>query len=96
MAEIVNKAHDNVAPRQKLSRSQKNESWGKQNVDNIIKLAGSTSSVSMFSKDKVNYDLYNNIIDPSDFKYVTQPYGAIEDEFPARLNNYNIITPKLK
>ena len=92
---IVDKQHTDIAPRQKLPRSKKTKEWGIQNVDNIIKLAGSTTSVNHFTKDKVNYDLYNNIINRSDFTYVTNPYG-IQDEFPARLNNYNIITPKLK
>lgn len=96
MAEkIVDKRQTDIAPRQKLARSKKTKQWGIQNVDNIIKLAGSTTSVNHFTKDKVNYDLYNNIINRSDFTYVTNPYG-IQDEFPARLNNYNIITPKLK
>lgn len=93
--DIANKLHTDIAPRQKLPRSKKNKEWGIQNVNNIIKLAGSTTSVNYFTKDKVNYDLYNNIINRSDFTYVTNPYG-IQDEFPARLNNYNIITPKLK
>ncbi len=44
---------------------------------------------------QINYNLYNNIIDLDDFKYITNPYG-LEEEFPARFNNYNIITPKLK
>ena len=92
---IQDKPLPNIAPRQKLARSKKNKDWGIQNVDNIIKLAGSTTSVNHFTKDKVNYDLYNNIINRADFTYVTNPYG-IQDEFPARLNNYNIITPKLK
>lgn len=84
----------NVAPKQKLSRSKKGKDWGIQNVENIIRMAGVSNSV-MTSKDRVNYDLYNNIIDKSDFNYVTNPYGLAE-QFPARLNNYNIITSKLK
>lgn len=94
--EAINKLPTDTMPLQKLPRSKKNKEWGIRNVENIIKLAGSTTSLNAFTNDKINYDLYNNIIDPKDFTYVTQPYGAIEDEFPARLNNYNIITPKLK
>lgn len=92
---VIEKPLNNVAPRQKIPRSKKNKSWRIQNVDNIIKLAGASTSINYFTKDKVNYDLYNNIINREDFTYVTNPYG-IEDQFPARLNNYNIITPKLK
>lgn len=81
-------------PKQKLSRTSKDKDWGIENVEYIIRLAGLTN-YSTGSKDKINYDLYNNIIDKDDFSYVTNPYG-LKDEFPARLNNYNIITPKLK
>lgn len=85
-----------TAPRQKLPRSKKNKAWGIANVDNIIRLASSSPSISYFTNDKVNYDLYNNIINADDFKYVTNPYGIKEGDYPAKLNNYNIITPKLK
>lgn len=93
----INKSNttESTAPRQKLSRSQKTKEWGRQNVDHIIKLAGSTSTNSYLSKDKINYDLYNNIIDRSEFTYVTDAFG-LGEEAPARLNNFNIITPKLK
>jgi hypothetical protein len=86
---------ESIAPRQKLSRKQKTKAWGQQNVDNIIKLAGSTSASKYLSTDKVNYDLYNNIINKEDFKYVTDGLGLNEEQ-PAKLENYNIITPKLK
>ena len=83
-------------PRQKLPRSLKNKDWGISNIDFIIGLS-STSGGSTSDKQRmqINYNLYNNIIDHDDFKYVTNPYG-LNEEFPARFNNYNIITPKLK
>lgn len=85
---------NNLSPRQKLSRSKKGKDWGIQNVENIIRMAGVTNT-ALYAKDRINYDLYNNIINRKDFSYVTNPYG-FEDEFPARLNNYNIITSKIK
>jgi len=85
---------DNLSPRQKIARSKKNKDWGIQNVENVIRMAGVTNT-ALFAKDRINYDLYNNIIDKKDFAYVTNPYG-FADEFPARLNNYNIITSKIK
>lgn len=90
----IEKPIETVAPKQKLSRNRKGKDWGIQNVDNIIRMAGVSNS-SIHSNDKINYDLYNNIIDKTDFTYVTNPYG-LADQFPARLNNYNIITSKLK
>lgn len=91
----------NNFPRQKLPRSQKDEEWGRQNLDFIISLTSFSSLGARgsgrgnFQRMKVNYDLYNNIFDKEDFKYVTEPYG-VDYEFPAKLENYNIITPKLK
>ena len=86
-----------VFPRQKLPRSLKTKEWGIANIDYIIGLsstsAGSTSSDKR--RMQINYNLYNNIIDHDDFNYVTNPYG-LDEESPARLNNYNIVTPKLK
>lgn len=83
-------------PRQQLSRSKKTEDWGRQNVDFIINLASANSSrYNSYSKKKINYDLYNNIIDEKDFTYVTNPYG-LNEKFPARLQNYSIITSRLK
>jgi hypothetical protein len=90
----LNKPLQNIAPRQKLSRTNKNKDWGIQNVENIIRMGGISNS-SLNSKDRINYDLYNNIINRDEFNYVTDPYKSGED-FPARLENYNIITPKLK
>lgn len=89
-----NKPLQNIAPRQKLSRNSKNKDWGIQNVENIIRMGGFSNS-RVNSKDRINYDLYNNIIDKDEFNYVTDPYKSGE-EFPAKLENYNIITPKLK
>ena len=80
-------------PRQKLPRSEKDKQWGMDCVDWVLQ-ASSNNRYSDYVKIKANYDLYNNIIDMNDFKYVTNPYG-IDDQFPARLNNFNIITPKL-
>lgn len=80
-------------PRQKLPRSKKDKAWGVACVDWILNAQSSNIYDHAINK-KANYDLYNNIISREDFKYVTNPYG-LDDEFPARLHNYNIITPKL-
>jgi hypothetical protein len=85
-------------PRQKLARTKKDKEWGIQNVDFIIGLSNNhtlSAGYNSFQKKQVNYNLYNSIIDPEDFTYVTNPYG-LKEEFPAKMYNYNIITPKLK
>lgn len=79
-------------PKQKLPRSKKTKEWGRQCVDWII--SNSTITFEDLVRMKANYDLYNGIIDPKDFSYVTSPYG-VDNKFPARFHNYDIITPKL-
>lgn len=79
-------------PTQKLPRSKKTKEWGRSCVEWI--LANSTIQYSDLARMKANYDLYNGIISMDDFKYVTNPYG-IDEKFPARFHNYDIITPKL-
>lgn len=90
---IQNKYRVHAYPKQKLSRSDKSEKWGRECVDWVIQ-ASSANKYSNYVKIKANYDLYNSIIDAEDFKYVTNPYG-VDQNFPARLHNYNIITPKI-
>lgn len=80
-------------PKQKLARADKTDKWAKECVNWVIQ-ASSNNRYSDYTKIKANYDLYNNIIDEKDFSYVTNPYG-VEQNFPARLHNYNIITPKI-
>src|SRR5690606_8769507 len=91
MATSVNQ--DTSYPRQKLPRSKKTHKWGRQCVDWVVAAAASSTYSDQLEL-KANYDLYNNIIDPTDFKYVTDPYN-IQQEAPAKLNNFNIITPKI-
>lgn len=93
MAIIQNRYKPHAYPRQKLSRKDKTEKWARECVDWVIQ-ASSNNRYSNYTKIKANYDLYNNIIDEDDFKYVTNPYG-IDQNFPAKLYNYNIITPKI-
>lgn len=93
MATIQDRYKHSTYPKQKLARSQKTEQWARECVDWVIQ-ASSNNKYSNYAKIKANYDLYNNIIDDDDFRYVTNPYG-IDENFPARLHNYNIITPKI-
>lgn len=93
MAVIQNRYKPHAYPKQKLSRKDKTDKWARECVDWVIQ-ASSNNRYSNYTKIKANYDLYNNIIDMDDFKYVTNPYG-VEQNFPARLHNYNIITPKI-
>ncbi len=84
-------------PRQRLSRKQKTKKWGKEVMDDLERLASTDSynGRSTRYKKQVNYDLYNGRFDLNDFEYVVNPYGFKENEFPASLQHYDVISPKL-
>lgn len=52
--------------------------------------------VTEYKRKKVNYDLFNNIINLQDFEYVCKPFGAESGELPANLTNRDIVSGKLK
>jgi hypothetical protein len=45
---------------------------------------------------KVNYDLFNNVVDLSDFAYVCTPFGADVGELPAQMVNRDISSYRIK
>lgn len=84
-------------PIQKLPLSKKTEEWKKASVDAVIAREGGDGFVSADSRKEamsIAYGLYNSVFDQEDFKYVTDPY-KVEDGFPAKLQNFNIIRPKI-
>jgi len=99
-------------PKHRVTRGQKeaeNKLWYKQNLDFLDKRSFSqvgfngygldtfdTNGVSEYKRMKVNYDLFNNIINIRDFEYVTKPFGAQAGELPANFVNRDIISPKIK
>lgn len=92
-----------VKQNQRISNSQKNadnKQWYKQQT-NIIdnqhnSMAHAYGEVSNFKKMKVNYDLFNNILDLKDFEYVCKPFGAEAGELPAKMINRDIVSGKIK
>ncbi len=99
-------------PKHRVTRSQKNadnKQWYKQNIDFLDKRSFSqvgfngygldtfdTNGVSEYKRMKVNYDLFNNIVNIRDFEYVIKPFGAQAGELPANFTNRDIISPKIK
>lgn len=84
-------------PKQKLSISQKNESWKKDTINWYERLSyGSTASnrTTNYNK-KINYDLFNGKFNKSDLEYVCNPLGLKDQEFPATLQHYDITSPSL-
>jgi len=85
-----------VVPFQMLSMKKKGEKWRKQCVDAFVSkfYFGSNNDINRKQQMKIAYDLYNGVFDEKDLKYVTDPY-KVNDSFPASLQNYNIIKPKI-
>ena len=84
-------------PRQRLSRKKKTTKWGKTVIDELEGICTSDTYNGRSSrwKKKINYDLYNGVLDKSDFEYVINPYGFDQGDFPASLQHYDIISPKI-
>jgi len=84
-------------PIQKLPMSKKNKEWREQSLDAVIAREGHTGVVggqTRTDRMQIAYDLYNSVFDEKDLKYVTDPF-KVEDGFPASLQNFNIIKPKI-
>lgn len=88
---------------ERLTRKQKEEhdfAWYKEKINHYT---GHTSfnnagygGISEYKRMKVNYDLFNNIIDLSDFEYVCTPFGAEQGELPANMTNKDISSYRIK
>jgi len=82
-------------PVQKLPRAKKTEEWGKSSLDSVISRDSGGFFGSQRKTDMTTwYGLYNSEYDENDLKYVTNPY-KVEDGFPAKIQNFNIIRPKI-
>jgi len=79
-------------PAQQLPLSQKTKEWKENCVDGIIGRGNSFAEER--DRMRTDYDLYNGIFNESDLKYVTNPF-KVDDSFPATLQNFNIIRPKI-
>lgn len=89
--------------KERLSSGQKNankKAWFKEQIDllegNHNNVSRGYSGVSEHKRMKVNYDLFNNILDLSDFEYVCMPFGAEAGELPATMVNRDISSGKIK
>lgn len=94
-----------VSNRQRVTQRQKdadNGAWYKEqaaaldhhghNSSNFIGFGG----IDNFTRKKVNYDLFNNIIDRNAFAHVIKPFGAETGDLPANFENRDIISGKIK
>lgn len=93
----VTKYHDRVTQRRKEA---KDFEWYRNKIDgydagSFMDFAG-FDGVSLQRRMMTNYDLYNNIIDIQEFKYVCKPYGEGLGEMPATFTNRDITSGKIK
>lgn len=93
----------------RLTRAQKNaddKKYFKEQLDSLdatsfvnggaFGITTLTGGISEYRRMKVNYDLFNNIINKADFEYVCAPFGKEVGELPADFTNKDIISGKVK
>ena len=87
----------------RLTLAQKNANdfqWFKDRANNIRGLAFTNATynnqISEYKRKKVNYDLFNGIIDVRDFEHVCKPFGAEAGELPATFSNKDIVSTRIK
>jgi len=86
-----------------LSTAQKNandKQWYKDKIQMLDtgnnRSTYNSNGVSEYHRMKVNYDLFNNILDLKDFEYVCKPFGQEVGELPAKMVNRDILSNKIK
>lgn len=93
-----------IADKQTLTDFEKNASdklWYREKMDMLDSKRNTYSysyndGVSDYKRMKVNYDLYNNILNLQDFEYVCKPFGAEAGELPANMTNRDITSSRIK
>lgn len=87
----------------RLSLTEKNannKAWFKKRADELKGMAftstATVNEISEWKRKKVNYDLYNGIINLRDFEYVCKPFGAEMGELPASFTNKDIVSARIK
>ncbi len=88
---------------ERLSLAEKNandKQWYKDKANSLAKshtnMDVGYDGLSRRRKMKVNYDLFNNHLNHRDFEYVCKPFGSEGGELPAKMENRDISSPKVK
>src|ERR1035437_2888162 len=88
-----------LLPKQKIDSKNKSREWCISVINELDKYSASRGTLSDVRSRRyvkqVNYDLLNGRFNRADFDYVTRPYGYEINAFPAELNHYDIISPKI-
>lgn len=86
-----------IFPSQKRSQAEKNEKWAIDCVDaaeHLVIFRDQRIRQSQYNK-KVNYNLANDILDIKDIEGIINPLGLKGATFPAKMQNYPLINPKI-
>lgn len=94
---------------QRLTRKQKDahqKKWFKDQLDGLdtssftngglFSLSPMGDQTSEYRRMKINYDLFNNKINKTDFEHVCSPFGKEVGELPADFTNKDILSGKIK
>lgn len=99
------KGFNHLSNRQRVTQAQKDANggaWYKEQAMTLDHHGSNTSNfigfggVDNYTRKKVNYDLFNNIIDKRAFEHVIKPFGAETGDLPANFENRDIISGKIK
>jgi len=89
----------------RLSNKEKeanNKQWYKDHIDFIDGRSFASNfylgnrAETVYERKRINYDLFNNILNLQDFEYVCKPFGNQVGELPANFVNRDIVSGKLK
>ena len=88
---------------ERLTSSQKNKNnkqWYKDQADEISAehngIKHSYSGTSDYRRMRVNYNLFNNVLDLKEFAYVCKPFAGDVGDLPADMQNRDISSGKIK
>ena len=96
------------SPENRLTRKQRDSNdkqWYKDYLDHLDSISFASNNmfgvtqnmgVSEIKRMKVNYDLFNNVVNKTDFEHVCSPFGKEVGELPADFTNKDIISGKIK
>jgi len=93
----TNLKYNKKFPKQKLPNSKKTKKWYEECVEAAEDLALFRDPMirQSYINKQINYDLYNDILDTKDIERACNPYGFDSDSFPAKMQNYPLVIPKI-
>ena len=82
----------------RLLRSQKTDKWYEEFANTLDGRldASLMDNLNVKKEIKINYDLFNNILNIKDMEIVCNPFGSDIGEMPAKMTNRDIVSGKIK